>query len=236
MGRGLAIRYAFSEVAWSTGEAMWDEILRLVGRAKTDPEQIDLVLDLGYIKPRPGFTTEDILRALSALPEMHRWRSLALAGTSIPPSLGGFAEDSIGEIIRQEWLAWRALLSHEPDRMPDFADYGIQHPSRPAVAMRGRPMRANLRYTSGDRFLMVRGKPLKEVGIGQYRRLCAMLRARPDFRGSTFSWGDAEIAACAGGSPPQGGQRHWRAVGTSHHFSQVIEDLEGLPLQADIVR
>lgn len=226
LGRGLGVRYAFADVAWSTGDGIWDEVLRLVERAKTQPELVDLVLDLGYISPRPGFTTDDVLRALALLPDVHRWRSLALAGTSIPSSLADIAEDTVGEIVRQEWLAWRALGTQQPERLPAFADYGIQHPSRPPMVMRRPSMRANLRYTSGDRFLMARGRPLKDVGVGQYRALCRTLRALPSFRGPRYSWGDAEIDSCANGGPLDGGQRHWRAVGTSHHITQVVEDLE----------
>jgi hypothetical protein len=225
-GRGVCFRIPVVGVARPTGSGLDQELSRLLESVGAEPGSSDLLLDLGYLGPEPGFDAEHLLRLLAEIPDLLSWRSVFLNGTVIPQALSGYQEGGITELPRQEWRLWKELRESGAPRLPTFGDYGIQHPLRPESS--GPGMRANIRYTTEEVVLVARGRSIMEHGTAQYRDLCIMLSERPEFRGADYSWGDRAIAECAEGLGTPGGQEHWRAVGTSHHLRQVIESLERL--------
>ena len=87
-------------------------------------------------------------------------------------------------------------------------------------------MRANIRYTTATTTLVARGRgPIFEEGREQYRELCRLLVGRQEFADRDYSWGDAQIADCAGGASEPGWNNAWRGAGSSHHLRLVTEQI-----------
>jgi hypothetical protein len=214
-GRGVCLRIPLGGVVWPTETALAETLNRLLEAATCKAESADLVLDLGYLGAEPGFEASHILKHLKALPMLNAWRSLILLGTVIPETLAGMEEGGITEVPRHEWRLWKNLRALNPERLPTFGDYGIQHPQRPPKG--GPGMRANVRYTTEDLVLFARGSSILEHGTAQYRTLCAMLIDRPEFKGASYSWGDRCIDHHAKTAHPPG-EPAWRGAGTSHHL------------------
>lgn len=218
----LGERPFFLDFPWlRSSKLLREELDRVMSTLGADTRGTDLVVDLEYIAPDPGFHAGDLQRFLEQLPGLLEWRSLILLGTVIPESLSQFEENRITPLLRHEWRLWEELRRVNAARVPTFGDYAIQHPKKPRG--RGRGMRANIRYSTPGTELIVLGRLLAEHGSEQYRALCAALMEHPEFRSSEYSWGDSQIARCAQGLDDPTSQSGWRGVGISHHLQVAIE-------------
>ncbi|HSV66159.1 MAG TPA: beta family protein [Mycobacteriales bacterium] len=227
-GRGASLRYPIRRFAMPPGSTHTTVLAAAVENLGIDATYADVIVDVGYLSSDEELHPDDIGEALNEVDAVGRWRSVVLLGTSMPSMLGGtIAEGTIGELPRREWDLWSALKQHPPERLPTYGDYLVQHPDPPHDDDSGGPsMRANIRYTINDKTLIVRGRgPVIQEGKEQYRGLCQQLVARPEFAGSDFSWGDAQIAACAVGEIEPGGQNQWRGAGSSHHLRLVTQQI-----------
>lgn len=224
VGRGFALRYPLLGTI-SLGRPC-DLALKIVEDLGEATDSVDLMLDLGWIPPDTELDLELTRELISGLAHAATWRNVILIGSSMPSSLSCVREGTVGEIPRSEWGIW-SNLRHSG--MPNlvFGDYGIQHPKPPAEG--GPGMRANIRYTTHESTIVARGGQVLIEGNESYRRLCSQLIGHEAYQGDSFSWGDSEIKACAGGHKDPGGQQQWRAVGTSHHLAFVTQQLQNLP-------
>lgn len=123
-------------------------------------------------------------------------------------------------MARHEQTLYEDLVASALARRPTFGDYAVQHPEPPETG--GPGMRANVRYTVDRSVLFARGHSVLD-GAQQYKDLATMLERRPEFSGSSYSWGDAIIADTAAGRIPPKGEPRWRGAGTSHHLRLVAE-------------
>jgi len=227
-GRGAALRYPIRRLALEPGTTHTTVLASAVKGLGMDVTYADVLVDLGYLSGDEELHAEDVGEALKEVTAVGEWRSVVLLGTSMPSMLGGtVGEGTIGELPRREWELWSALRRDPPGRLPTYGDYVVQHPDPPHDDDGGGPsMRANIRYTINSTTLVARGRgSVIQEGREQYRDLCQQLVGRPEFAGRDFSWGDAEIAACASGEIQPGWQNHWRGAGSSHHFRLVTEHL-----------
>lgn len=219
-GRGACLRIAIGDGAFRNG-GIAAEILGWLERTRTEPAVTDLALDLRYIGVDPGFGSRHLARLLGSIPTPREWRSVIVTGTVIPPNLSGYERDSIRVLTRHEWLLWDELKRFGLERMPTFGDYGIQNPEK--LVGGGPNMTANLRYSTVDSVVIVRGHAVAG-DPQQYRELCKWLIDRPEFRGSGFSQGDLRIQQCADGLGTVGNQNTWRGAGASHHLHAMVEE------------
>lgn len=222
--RGVCVRVLIADVILSSGNTLGRALQVLVDRVGVGTDRADLVLDLGYIEQEPGFAADDIARLLNKLEGLKDWRSVVLLGTTMPSTLGVIPEQTVGELRRHEWLIWRDLLKLDVPRQLSFGDYAVQHPDRPPAT--GPGMRANLRYTVPNRFVIARGTQVTIDGWSQYRELASKVVARKDFSGPSYSWGDQEIWNCAEGLAFKRWSPYWRGVSTSHHLRFICEALD----------
>lgn len=211
--------------------ALGSGLLRAAGVLELPPPALDLLIDLrelpvGLIGPM-GLAIRTILESV---PHVQDWRSVSVAGCGFPQNLSGVAADSVEIVPRSEWTLWNSLRSHRVPRLPAFADYGIGHPEPPAeIDPRIMRMSANLRYTSDNEWVVLKGRNTRAHGYEQFRDLCREMRRRAEFRGADFSWGDDFIEQCAVGTGSVGNATTWRQVGTSHHLAHVVDQLANLP-------
>lgn len=220
-GRGIALRYPLlSTVSLDEPENL---MLRSLAKVGEDPENADLILDLAWISPDTELEIDLMTTLIDRIADAADWRNVVLLGTSMPSSLKCVSEGTLDLLPRREWQCW-SEVNERIRRQVVFGDYGIQHPNPPHDS--GPGMRANIRYTTDEATLVARGEgAVVVVGNEQYRELCRKLVARPEYLGSSYSWGDLQIQKCADGILAPGSQNLWRAVGTSHHLRFVTEQV-----------
>lgn len=238
--RGFALRHRLGSHITRSGEGPADRLLRTLEAVGTEPDEADLLLDLGWLDPDAVPAARWLGRQIQALSAAASWRSIILAGTCVPQSMAAIAEASdIGSTPRAEWKLWREVDAATDVNLA-YGDYGVQHPRVPSKG--GRPF-GNVRYTASEYLFVSRGQELRNMDAGDLAEMCGRIVTGP-FSGESFSWGDEQIYALAqrrrtsrlaifdepddenneriegpNGSP------YWRGVGTSHHLKFVAMQL-----------
>ena len=192
---------------------------------------VDVVVDLGAItEPLVPVLSVALRTILSAPPfTSTQWRSITCASGAFPASMSGL-ERGVHAVPCADWALWSAVSNGMPQgvRVPTFGDYGIQGPDWTPVDPRIMSASANIRYTSLNDWIVVRGRIVlgrNRVGMEEYRNLCQTLITHPEFRGADFSPGDRYISDCAAGSVSPGTPGIWRRQGTSHHLATVVDQV-----------
>jgi hypothetical protein len=214
------------EDADETGEALE----AFPGFFGLEPEQIDLLLDIGsVVSISAGIVTQMHRANIDLIPKLDRWRTLTVASSAFPLSLAPLQRSQWNPSPRIDWRGWRQLVtgSRRPSRLPAFGDYAIAHPELPPE---GRAtILAQLRYATAESWIIWKGRNAIKEGYDQFFAICADLVARPEYRGGTFSWGDAEIAQKATSVGSSGSAETWRRIGTNHHIEMVLDQIANLP-------
>ncbi len=227
--RGICLRLGIEVAAGPDLGAVVENLLRQVG---VGADTCDLVLDLGA----PNFEPVDDFAALvetliKRLPHLRQWGSFALLGTSFPESLAGLPA-GLSVLPRSEWRLYCTLLGRpgmRRSRMPDFGDYGVNHPKVIEGDMRLLKPSAAIRYTANDGWLIAKGTNLRVRGaFQQFFGLSEEVVRSRHYSGPNFSAGDKKIKECASHRGGPGSLTTWRFVGTSHHLEKVARDLATL--------
>ena len=119
--RGLALRLTIEEAAKPNLRGVVESLLG----SEIPPESCDLIVDLkapNYM-PLAGFT-KVISAIIARLPDLNRWRTFTLVGTSFPPHMGEI-QSSLEIIPRNEWLLYKMLtasLTKVGTRIPAFGE------------------------------------------------------------------------------------------------------------------
>lgn len=168
----------------------------------------------------------------STIPNIMDWRSLTLAGSSFPYNLSDVLSNSETMLPRGEWLLWNKLSENKNNikRLPDYGDYSIAHPELPPkMEPTKMNMSANIRYTTDNNWLVMKGKGVKQNGFNQFHVLSRVLTERDEYSGRDFSWGDDYIYKCARNEVGTGNATTWRKVGNSRHITFVTHQLSNYP-------
>lgn len=212
-------------------EAELDALLDALGAASGD--SIDLLLDLkdlNYETSRAVLVARSIF---SMVPRRETWRTMILGAASFPEDLSDVNASAESLLPRREWQLWKTLQK-KPTALPRrdliYADYAIAHPIPRELDPRTIRMSANIRYTSEENWLILKGRNVRQYGFDQYFDLCQTLVQRPEYSGAEFSWGDRYIWECAARNSGPGNATTWRKVGTNHHMTLVSRALATLQL------
>lgn len=223
LGQGLCLRVPGLTLL-AQGSGPLSRALRL---AEAKPDSVQLIVDFNDVRDK----NRELLRGLAVgalrnVPDPERWHALVFAASSIPKTLSDIAAaGKITAISRNEWIVYRDIIEAKLPRIPSFGDFAINHPNRGVRAAKFAPS-ANIRYTSGDDFLIARA--LKRKSNEASRELCRMLIADPRFMGADFSEGDREIVDCAAGRGGVGSGWTWRRRDTRHHIELKLQQLANL--------
>jgi len=212
-------------------KAEFDRALTFLG---LKPADCDIVLDFEAILPKnAGSIALAAIGAINTLPYVQNWRTLTVAATAFPENMTAakISANSKATRSREEWTMWKTLLASSPTREPAFGDYAIAHPDIPDIdpKLMFSMMSANIRYTTDDEWLIVRGTQVQKAGNRQYRTLAQNLVADHHFKGRAFSWGDQYVDDCARGNASPGSAEKWRSVGTNHHVTLVSRQVANHP-------
>ncbi len=228
--RGVAMRMPLLATIGIGAGSPADRVRRDLDSMKLEPAEVDLIMDMGYLRPEDELAASDVAELIGQCGDVGSWRRLILIGSSIPSSLADeVGEDTSKTLPRQEYDLWLAV--GRPSRIA-FGDYGVQGP-KPPYDGSGGPGRANIRYTTASGTVAFRGLGAvnslpKADADHQYRRLCESVMLLGSFGGSGCCWGDGLIEGCALGDRNPGGQEMWRGAGTSHHLTVVASSLLAL--------
>jgi hypothetical protein len=232
---GLALRLTRPE--FEAGD-LTKRIETFLTRHGVSASEIDLVTDLGSVD---GLVAEGVANLteefLAVIPTLGAWRTLTVAGSAFPRSMGAVERHSHKIVERAEWTAWRdALYTRRAnlERLPTFGDCAIQHPlGVEGFDPRTMQVSAAVRYALPDDWLLLKGQGTRVVAPSlQFPRLAQRL-ARGDLRsyfaGEAHCVGCAGIGAAAAGAGGFGSAEAWRRLGTIHHITTATERVTGLP-------
>lgn len=229
-GSGLCIRIDKSHLE---EENISSHISRFITTNGLDIKNTDLLIDLGVITKKTDVA--NVTKQLSQLPSLGEWRSLIVSGGVFPKDLTEFIPGKVHELERLDWKLWNALRGNTLPRTPLFSDYTIQSPEYERIDAIGS---ASARYTDDDKWWIFRGrKPglvnpkTKEKGPGleQYIDHAKTLTGKSFskfYKGTDFSYGDAEIARIAApGNEKPGNPGTWLTIGINHHLTLVARQI-----------
>lgn len=211
-----------------------DKIEKLILFMEVDPTQIDLIVDLGPLEEKN--TEKDYkwtVKAINNLKYLHKWRSLVLAGSSLPMDLSNLKPNDVYEIKRCVWEIWRKLYENKSvDRLPSYSDYGISHPLLLNLDLKTKDGKdappnasASIRYTHESIYYIYRGYGTRQLGFEQFFDLSETLINSNEYYGQDHCLGDDFIHRCGTQKKDKGNLKTWRWVGTVHHITVVVEQL-----------
>ncbi len=210
-------------------ESELDRLLASV--ASVDIRSTDLILDFQDLGANAGRAVLVARSVFSMIPRKDYWRRMILAAASFPEDLSDVSAATIVTLPRHEWELWKTL-QRKPSALPRrnliFGDYAMAHPVAKTLDPRTMRMSANIRYTTQDEWLVIKGRNVRQYGFNQYFDLCRLLVERPEYSGRTYSWGDGYITDCAEATQGPGNATTWRKVGVNHHLTLVTRELANL--------
>lgn len=151
------------------------------------------------------------------------WSSLTVAAGSIPSAISGLPVGTVTDLERHDARLSRRLARAHAGL--DYGDYAVAHPAMPSAFGRG-PL-PNLRYTDGRFFRVWRERRIAP-GNESFYDLASSVAGDPSYQGSGYSWGDAQVALSAVRGRGPGTATQWRAYGTNHHLTLVVDRLASL--------
>ncbi len=201
-------------------------------------EKVDLIIDLGAVEQLITAGIEALTDTFMAnVPHHDKWRTFTVAACAFPRSLGGVNRNSHRLVERADWVVWKEHLHSRRSRLqrlPSFGDCAIQHPQGvegfDPVTMQ---VSASVRYTTGTDWLLVKGESTRAIAPSiQFPDLARRLvygHLCQHFIGAEHCPGCNGIGAAADGWGGYGSAEVWRRLGTIHHITHVMEDLDALP-------
>jgi hypothetical protein len=196
-----------------------------------EPPSVDLILDFGALtdERNASFSARIARLVLGELPHGDEWRTLVCAAGAFPPDLNGVQPEVLTELPRHDASMWNMVSGRVRGRVPIFGDYAIAYPVPMAgVAFAPAPQ---LRFTTADNWLVMKGRRKDRRGASQFYDICARI-AETESVDPDLSWGDAYVTQAARSSADgvqalvgTGNAMIWRAIGTSHHMAYVANRL-----------
>ena len=199
-------------------------LIDTVDRLRSSPSAVHLIIDFGAVAAnginlRPWVDTT---------PRLSDWRSVTFLMGAFPKDLADLEKNEQHELPRGDWESWRDLVETAPARLPAFGDYTVQHGAFEEREGKHFNFSASIRYTSGSRWIVMRGEGvLNEDGPGyaQWPANAQLLVDGGEFEGAAYSWGDTYISDMAGQVTKTGSAKEWLAAGINHHMTVVAKQL-----------
>lgn len=188
----------------------------------TPPQQTDLIVDFADNVGTAAKMTAAIVHSFHNLHWGPNWRTVTMAGTSMPENFTGYLA-GLHTIPREEVHLWWALATAGLPYRIDFGDYATPPIAEPPPAIAwGYPI--NVRYTLAQEFLICRG--VKTTGFGgvdmepQLIGHAQSIVAYPQ-RGPLNCWADNYIDQIAALQVGPGNLETWVQIGINRHIELV---------------
>jgi len=212
-------------------------VLKFLSRHHLDPENVDLIIDLGAVDKLVSYGVKRLATSfLKEVPDHKRWRTFTLSASAFPSSMGVVGRSSHVFIERADWIAWRDSLygyRTKISRLPTYSDGGIQNP-KGVEGFNPKTMQVSacIRYTKNDSWLLIKGESTRRTAASEQFPLLAKQivsgRLHKYYYGAHHCEGCAGMRACAMGLGGYGSAEAWRRLGTIHHITTVVQELDAL--------
>lgn len=217
-GRGVALRVDFAEF---NSAASW------ISNWPHSPSDTNLIADFRNTVGVVTAMGAAVTGLFSGLYLGSSWRSVTVAGTSIPADFSGFTAGT-HIINRAEWQLWQNLVSTSLPYRLDFGDYAtVSLAAAPPTIAWGYPI--NVKYTLSGQFLVCKG--IKTTGRGaidmapQLIGHATSIVAHPSRSRIAGCWGDDRIDAIASGTENPGNLGKWVGFSVNRHVERLRLDL-----------
>lgn len=209
--RGAALQV---DLAGMASAATW------IGNWQISINQTDLIADFGDAVRTVYALGTTIVNAFQSLHAASSWRTVTVAGTSMPENFGGFAA-GLHTIPRTEILLWRQLAAAHLPFSVDYGDYTTVPTNTPPPGIKwGYPI--NVRYTLDTDFLICRGVGTTGLGgvdmdqqlVGHARSIVAYPNRNP----LVNCWADERINQIAASGAGQSNLEGWVQIGVNRHI------------------
>ena len=211
--RGVALRIRLAELASApTWLRTW----------LCSPSETDLIVDLGNSVGDVAALGVPVLDAFAALHDGPNWRSVTVAGGSMPQMLSGFKVGAT-PLTRSELKLWRGLNLYGLPYRIDFGDYATVAPDALTIDVPG-SFSINAKYTLRDSFFVLHGVRTKGAGSldrdVQFRNHAGDIVRLPTRGGLAHCWGDSQIdkIAAGGTSVSAGSPTTWVSFTVNRHI------------------
>lgn len=211
---GVALRVTLEEMtSASTWSSSWDHAFK----------DTDLIVDFAETTSTVHGLGASLVHAFETLHAAGRWRTVTVAGTSMPDNFTGLAK-GLHTIPRLEQAIWKKLVAASLPYQVDYGDYATVplHPP-PATIKWGYPI--NARYTLETEFLICRG--VGTTGKGGVDMDVQLLQHAKSIvaysrRGAIADcWADSRIDQIAKGVQESGNLESWVQIGVNRHIAKV---------------
>lgn len=181
--------------------------------------QTDLVVDFGEAVAQVaalGAALDNVFLNLTHGPQ---WRTISIAGTSMPPNFGGFTA-GLHLIPRTEYALWQRLAALALPYQLDCGDYASVSPglTPPNIAW-GFPI--NVKYSQPADFLICRGvRTDGPLGVDMDVQLVGHAASIVGYAARVLvanCWADDVINSIANGNSPPQGLEHWVQLSVNRH-------------------
>lgn len=223
-GAGVAIRINFDDINEPNFTTDLDTLITTLG---TPLAETHILIDVGIVTDdKISHNYMAIIGALSILPQRAAWASITLIGAAYPKEAPSVAAGpgGIARIPRSDWKLFVRVLAAASD--VHYGDYGIENPA--AIPSTLPYFSSNLRYTTDDDWIFVKGKSNRQGGHDFFRDVCRVMVSQPEYKGNHYSWGDDFISNCGANQGGTGSPTTWRQIAITHHITFVLEQVNRL--------
>jgi hypothetical protein len=187
-------------------------------------KQIDILIDCGDLQMQElSELRSRVLDFLSLIRNARSFRSLTLAGTTIPQKFSHFQRFQPQFLPRLELALWTSIRNAGYDFL-DFGDYGVNNTRPIDRDKKIMNVLAKIRYSLPGAWLIVAGNVLKGNGADQYHRLAELVVDTPQFRISDLRWGHTQVRYRAKRTIAPGCPAEWVAIDLCNHIHYVCEN------------
>jgi hypothetical protein len=198
----------------------------IIERLDLNPENVNVIIDLRDVtKESITEIQQKIDKSIESL-ENYNFKFASIAGCSLTPMINEMVPErnSTGNVLRREYVAWKAIRSAYPETNIIFGDYGIVSP-KSADGIRTPHANGKIRHTIKDEYFIVRGHSRSQGNKGeQMYDLSEIVVNSHNYLGESFSWGDSRIKDCSK-KLFKGNLGGWVAIDTNHHLQFVLTDV-----------
>ncbi len=188
---------------------------------------IDLVLDLGSSVELTKQIGTYLDQAIVNLHAAASWRSVTIAGSSMPENFTGIAAGQF-TIPRTEWVFWQRLHNLPLSYRLDYGDYATVPTIPPPEGIAwGFPI--NAKYTIDGHFLICRGVRTKGAhAVDMDQQLIGHAHdivAYPQRNALPWCWANSKIDNISRGGERPAGLENWVTISVNRHLEWVRHSL-----------
>lgn len=220
---GCALRLSIENCMDDSFNEVFEEIQNIINLNETD-----LILDVKEIdSAKINEKSFLIVGTLNNISRLNEFRNIILSTNSFPNTLTSCPADSLTVLRRVEKQLYDRVVNNFSKCPIIYSDYSINHWSYFEFIPGIKPS-FNIRYTTAEHYLIFKGKTIQKGGLNieNVQYACEQIFNHPFYSGRDFSWGDTEIYNKANEPNPRSGNlTTWRAIGTNHHITLVVNQL-----------